>query len=331
MDEDSWHGIPRWGVIGGVIATILVVAGLLLTGGRTATILSKVGSAVGDSTGISGSGADTTGQDPASGSGSGGTAGFGNGSSGGSEVADAAVGPPTLLIVRTGTLELEVGSLDPALTAASNLVGADGGYVSASNETGAGAKASATVVYRIPAAAWDATLAGLRGLATTVRHQQVSTEEVTGQVVDLGARIANLRATEAALQAIMARATKIADVLAVQEQLTTTRGEIERLVADKATLEGRAAYGSLKVTFALPAPAAVDTAQKGWDPATDVDRATGKLIRIGQRATSAGIFLGIVGVPVLIVGAVGLFVAWQLYRLGRRLFRRRTPEAGLSG
>jgi len=207
----------------------------------------------------------------------------------------------------------------------------EGGYVSASNETGAGAKASATVVYRIPAAAWDATLAGLRGLATTVRHQQVSTEEVTGQVVDLGARIANLRATEAALQAIMARATKIADVLAVQEQLTTTRGEIERLVADKATLEGRAAYGSLKVTFALPAPAAVDTAQKGWDPATDVDRATGKLIRIGQRATSAGIFLGIVGLPVLIVGAVGLFVAWQLYRLGRRLFRRRTPEAGLSG
>ena len=91
MDEDSWHGIPRWGVIGGVIATILVVAGLLVTGGRTATILSKVGSAVGDSTGISGSGVDTSGQDPASGSGSGGTAGSGNGSSGGSEVADAAV------------------------------------------------------------------------------------------------------------------------------------------------------------------------------------------------------------------------------------------------
>jgi hypothetical protein len=154
---------------------------------------------------------------------------------------------------------------------------------------------------------------------------------VTGQVVDLGARISNLRATEAALQAIMARATKISDVLDVQKQLTATRGEIERLVADKTQLEGRAAYGSLKVTFNLPTPPAVVKAQKGWDPATDVDRATGKLIGIGQRATSAGIFLAIVGLPVLIGGGLLLLVAWQLYRMVRWLVGRRTAEGGLPG
>jgi hypothetical protein len=163
------------------------------------------------------------------------------------------------------------------------------------------------------------------------RHQQVTTEEVTGQVVDLGAHIANLRATEAALQAIMARATRISDVLDVQKQLTETRGEIERLVADKTQLEGRAAYGSLTVTFNLPAPAAVTTAAKGWDPATDVDRATGKLIAIGQSATSLGIFLAIVGLPLLIGGAAIVLVAWQLYRVGRWLLSRRSVEGGLPG
>jgi hypothetical protein len=322
MDEDTWRNRRTWALVGVGIA-ILAVAVLTLTGGQTATILSTVGAAIPDHASGGSTGSDT-------GSGSGGTAGSDSGSSGGGQVADAAAGPPTLLIVRTGTLELEVASLETTMTAASNLVGGAGGYVSASNETAAGSKTSATVVYRIPAASWDATLVSLRGLAT-VRHQQVDTEEVSGQVVDLGARITNLRATEAALQAIMARASKISDVLDVQQQLTTTRGEIERLVADKATLEGRAAYGSLKVTFALPAPAAVDTAQKGWDPAADVDQATGKLIRLGQKATSAGIFLAIVGLPVLISGAIGLFVAWQLYRLGRRLIRRGSPEAGLPG
>ena len=97
---------------------------------------------------------------------------------------------------------------------------------SGSKESGTGADAAATADYRIPADAWERTLAGLRGLAT-VREQEISTDEVTGQVVDLGARIANLRATESALQAIMAKAARIEDVLAVQKQLTDTRGQIE--------------------------------------------------------------------------------------------------------
>jgi hypothetical protein len=82
----------------------------------------------------------------------------------------------------------------------------------------------------------------------------------------------------------------------------------------------------MTVTFQLPTPPAVVTAQKGWDPASDVDRATGKLIAIGQRATSAGIFLAIVGLPLLIGGGVTLIVAWQLYRLGRWLVSRRLRD-----
>ena len=323
MNDETRRGYASLGVVVVVIIAVMALV-LLFSGNQVSTILSTVGASIGDSTGNSGSGIDTTGQDPASGSGSGGTAG--SGSDGNGQVADAVSGPPALLIVRTGTLELEVQSLGTTITSAADVVTSAGGYLSASNETAAGDKASATVVYRIPAAAWDATVARLRGLATIVRHQQVDTEEVTGQVVDLGARIANLRATEAALQAIMARATKISDVLDVQKQLTMTRGEIERSVADKAALEGRAAYGSLKVTFNLPAPAAVTTVQQGWDPASDVDQATGKLIKLGQRATSAGIFLAIVGLPLLIAGTIGLVVAWQLYRLGRWVLRRRSPE-----
>jgi hypothetical protein len=319
MDE-PWSG-KRNPLI--ALAVVIGVLGLAVffTGGQTSTILSTVGAAIPDKPGNVGSGVDTT-DDQGSGAGA---------SNGGPTVADAAGGPPTLLIVRTGTLELEVTSLAPTVASAGNIVTAAGGYVSGSDESAAADDASASVVYRIPATAWDRTLAGIRGLASVVRHQQVTTEEVTGQVVDLGAHIANLRATEAALQAIMARATRISDVLDVQKQLTETRGEIERLVADKTQLEGRAAYGSLTVTFNLPAPAAVTTAAKGWDPATDVDRATGKLIAIGQSATSLGIFLAIVGLPLLIGGAAIVLVAWQLYRVGRWLLSRRSVEGGLPG
>ena len=322
MDE-RWSGNRNPLIALFVVIAVLGLA-VLFTGGQTSMILSTVGSSVGPPNNVGGSGTDTTGGD---------TTGNGsdNGTTGGPTVADAAGGPPTLLIVRTGTLELQVTSLAPTIASAGNIVTSAGGYIGGSDESAAADDASASVVYRIPASAWDRTLTGIRGLASVVRHQQVTTEEVTGQVVDLGAHIANLRATEAALQAIMTKATRISDVLDVQKQLTETRGEIERLVADKTQLEGRAAYGSLTVTFNLPAPAAVTTAAKGWDPATDVDRATGKLIAIGQSATSLGIFLAIVGLPLLIGGTVIVLVAWQLHRFGRWLLSRRSAEGGLPG
>ncbi|MEA2545243.1 MAG: hypothetical protein QOI09_516 [Chloroflexota bacterium] len=322
MDED-----PRrhYGLIGAIIIGVLVVgaASLLFGGGQVSTILSTVGGPVGDTNGYSGSSDGSTSGDTTVG---GGPASTGGDTSGGAQVADAAAAPPTLLIVRTGTLQLEVASLAPSVASAGDVVSRAGGYTSGSDEATTGDNASASVSYRIPASVWDSTLDGIRRVATNVRHQQVTSEEVSGQVVDLGARISNLRATEAALQAIMARAAKISDVLDVQKQLTDTRGEIERLVADKTQLEGRAAYGSLTVTFHLPAPPAVVTAQKGWDPAADVDRATGKLIAIGQRATTVSIFLAIVGLPLLIGGGVMLVVAWQLFRLGRWLAGRRLRD-----
>ena len=151
---------------------------------------------------------------------------------------------------------------------------------------------------------------------------------------DIGARIANLRTTEVALQAIMARATAIKDVLDVQEQLTATRGEIERLVASKTDLEDRASYGSLTVTFGLPPrpePTPTPAVSPGWNPGADVEEASGQLVSIGQATTSLGIWLAIVGLPLLIAGSVIAFGSLQLIRLGRWILARRGPTADPAG
>lgn len=295
-----------------VVIVIVVLFGSLFVfgGGQTSSILSTVGSAVGAPEGDSAA-------DPAP------------VDDGGGEVADAdaAARPPDLLIIRTGKLELEVADLAAAVAGARTRVLAVGGYVSSSDESSSGDEATATAVYRVPADRWDEALDGIRGLAAHVRQLQVETEAVTGQVVDLGARITNLRASEAALQKIMGQAAKISDVLSVQGELTKVREEIERLVAEKALLEERAAFGTLTVTYNLPATPAVQEVRRGWDPATDADRATGTLIGIGQAATSMAIWLGIVGLPLLVIASILVAIAW---RLGRFVIRRGVVEPGPS-
>jgi hypothetical protein len=291
-----------------VVVVVVLFGALTFMGGQTSSILSTVGSAIGTGSDGDPAGGQSGQEDAAAPAGE------------GEQVADAggSAALPELLIIRTGHIDIEVGDLAAAVASARTRVLAVGGYVSASDESASDEQASASAVYRIPANRWDEALEGIRGLASAVRGQQVETEAVTAQVVDLGARITNLRASEAALQSIMGQATKIADVLAVQGELTTVRGEIERLVAEKALLEERAAYGTLSVAFSLPATPATEEVRRGWDPATDADRATGTLISLGQAATSSAIWLGIVGLPVAIVVLIVVALFWRIARLVSR-------------
>lgn len=235
--------------------------------------------------------------------------------------ASAALGGP--LIVRTGQLDLEVADLEAALTAAESAVAAAGGYVAASERAGDAERATAMVTYRIPAERWESTLAALRAVGDTVLAEQTSSEEVTSQVVDLGARLANLRATEVALQAIMTKATKIPDVLEVQAQLTGVRQEIEQLTAQKVSLEARAALATLTVGFSLPPIVAVTQVREGWDPAAEIDRAAATLVGLGQGLLNAAIWVAIVVLPLALLVGLVIAVAWLL---ARRL--RPRPAAG---
>ncbi|HJW22198.1 MAG TPA: DUF4349 domain-containing protein [Candidatus Limnocylindrales bacterium] len=228
------------------------------------------------------------------------------------------VSRPDLLIIKTGTLSLQVAGIDDALAAASTKIAALGGYVSGSDRSGDGDQQVATETYRIPAAQWDAALVALRGLAGKVLAEQTQTQDVTGDVLDLGARITNLQATESALQAIMAKATKITDVLAVQQQLTDVRGQIEQLSTEKKHLEGQAAFSTLTVSYSLKAQAAVVMSQKQFDPNSEVDKASASLIEVLQALATAGIWFAIVWLPILLALGVLAGVAFLIVRRVRR-------------
>lgn len=229
-------------------------------------------------------------------------------------------------IVRTGSMVLDVTDVGQAVTAGRDIVRGLGGYIGASNTSYKNDEPVASVTYRIPVEKWEEALAALRklnGLTQKIVVEQTEAVEVTGQVIDLEARIKNLQASEAALQAISAKAGKISDVLEVQAQLTDVRGQIEVLTADLKDLNGRASYATLTVQFQMPV-VAVEAAKKAWDPKVVVDEALASMVGILQGLAAAGIWFVIVGLPVLLAIALIVAVAgWILRRTG--LWGRRLP------
>ena len=324
MHDDD--GQLQWTRIIGVLALVIAVAGgaLVLAGGQVSKILSTVGASVGDGgfpvigDEVDGAEQPGAGDIPNGGNADGDTGGLTDG------VPLTSLTRRDLLVIKTGTLFLEVAAIDKALGDAGGIVASLGGYAAGSDRTGDPEEPHASVTYRIPAASWETAFDRLRGLAQEVLAEHSSTEDVSAKVVDLGARITNLQATERALQAIMDRAGAIDDVLAVQSELTTVRGQIEELSAQKSHLEEQAAYSTLEVTFSIKPPSPVKVEQAGFDPGGEVDRASARLVGLGQDLAVVGIWFGIVWLPILIV--LGL-LGGITYVVARRVRRDApTPE-----
>ncbi len=240
-----------------------------------------------------------------------------NGSQAGGDPAQLA---DNLQIVYTGSLQLVVADLTTALAKAKSAVEAAGGYIGASQESNASDQPTAVITYRIPAVKWEDTIGQLRSLAAKVVSEETQAQEVGSQVVDLQARIANLRVSEAALQGIAQNTAKVSDLLEVQAQLSDVRGQIEQLDAQLKRLQDQVAYGTLVTTFGLEVQQ-VQTAAKGWDPAADVDGATAAILSLGQRLVSGAIWFAIVWLPVLLILMVAAVALW-------RVARRILPKAG---
>jgi hypothetical protein len=257
------------------------------------------------------------------------------GASGAPTVPDDGVGAviDDAKIIRTGTIDLQVSELPKALATARDGIRAMGGYIGASQTMDDGDTPIARITYRIPAARWEDALAllrGLNGLTSKVVSEQTEAVEVTGQVIDLEARIRNLRASETALQTIAAQTTRISDVLEVQAQLTNVRGQIEQLSAQLGDLEDRASFATLTASFSVPV-VAVEVAARGWEPGVVADEATASLVNILQALTTAGIWFAIVWLPLLLVLGIVIGVGMWIVRRFGLVGRRREGDLPLAG
>jgi hypothetical protein len=223
---------------------------------------------------------------------------------------------PESQIVKVGTISIQVTGLDDSVARATDQIHVLGGWLAGSDRTSTVAENTASVTYRIPAAKFEDALAVMRKLGVKILGEHTESTPVGGQIVDLQARIANLKASEKALQAIMDKATTITDILAVQQRLTDVQGQIEELSGQLAGLTDQATYSTLTVIFvvpvlASPSPSASPTPSPSptatpipWSAADQAGQAAGTLGEVGKATATALIWITIVVLPIAVAGFV---------------------------
>lgn len=105
-----------------------------------------------------------------------------------------------------------------------------------------------TVVVRVPAADFDDAVAAIAATGE-VDSQEISAQEVTDQVVDLEGRLANAEASVDRLRALYEQAESVADVVAIEGELTAREEQVEVLTGQLRVLEDQVDRSTIRVTL----------------------------------------------------------------------------------
>ena len=135
------------------------------------------------------------------------------------------------VVIRGAQLRCEAASLDGLEAKVEATTRELGGYVVKTREADSGLE----LEVRVPSEKLDLALAALGALGTHVESREIHGEDFTEEYVDREGRLRNLTATRERLLALLERADKVDDALAVNRGLAEVQGEIEKV-------EGRVKY-----------------------------------------------------------------------------------------
>jgi Domain of unknown function (DUF4349) len=227
-------------------------------------------------------------------------------------------------LIKTAALRLTVQDVEGAIADLRTLLKQQQGdiYDFDDQRGGDGARRRITLELKVPQQNLDPTLEALSKLGTVV-NTQVSSEDVTTQIVDTEARLKNLRQQEAMTQKIMERTGSIKDVLAVSQQLSQVREQIERLDAQVKQLKTQVAYSTIKLQIEaaiVGGPVNQNTfgqqVQDRWNRST---RGASQLV-IGLTLLGIGL---IPFLPFLVLLGVGLYILQRQVKRGKKRALRR--------
>jgi hypothetical protein len=220
----------------------------------------------------------------------------------------------------TGSVDLTIGNglLSEVVNKLTGLTTGQGGFVAKSQlqegSAATGISSYGSLVLQVPQPSFSSLLSGVEEVGKVTSVSSTSTD-VTGQYVDLQARISALEASRQQYLTIMSKAESIGDILSVQSQLDTIQSEIEQLQGQLDLLNSETTYATLTVSLSPagqpppPPPHPASGISSAWhDSIGGFTGGVEWLVRIAGPTLFA----------LILLAALGLAVRW-----GWRAWRRR--------
>ncbi|MET7710096.1 DUF4349 domain-containing protein [Micromonospora sp. NPDC005413] len=168
-------------------------------------------------------------------------------------------------IIYTGSMRVQVDDVDAAAREVTALVTRAGGFIGGDQRRSAEADAVAELQLRVPAAKFTGVVDEVAKLGRQ-QSREINTQDATEEIVDLDARIVSQRARVESARRLLSRATSIADLVSLENELGRREADLASLEAKKRRLADLTALSTITVSLAGPAAkiASDDTTETGF-------------------------------------------------------------------
>jgi Domain of unknown function (DUF4349) len=257
----------------------------------------------------------------------------GAGAGAGQDASAARLAPAGQQLIYTAQLTVRARDVDNAVSQATSVAAAVGGYVSSENASSDPSQPSqslATVTLKIPVVVYSTTLSELSGnlLGTRLSLTQ-QTQDVTQQVADVSSRVASDEAAITQLRALLSRAGSVGDLLSVQNQIDSEESDLEAMLSQQSALNHETAYATVALTIVGP-KAAVKPKPKPAPPPGLVNGLAGGWHALRVAVSWLLAIIGAIAPFAAVVAVAGLAALWIRRRFTARASRP-ADSAGSAG
>ena len=208
-----------------------------------------------------------------------------------------------------------------------------GGYIESSNVSGNSydsfSNRYADITIRIPAEKLDAFLSTVGNLAN-ITSKNISLKDITADYIDTEARIRALESEQKALLAILEKATKVSEIIEVQDRLTDVNAELDSYKSQLRTFDKLVSYSTVRIHINEVDRVSPSGEKTGFF--TEIkNRLSDNLYNVGQGLRSFVIFI-ISSLPYIAIIAVIIIVIIIIIRkIIRKRKIRKAKENAQSG
>ncbi len=210
-------------------------------------------------------------------------------------------------IRKSGTINLTVEDLQTSNSEILKLLEGYNGSVVSSNESGVGNNKTISLTLKVPVEYFEDLYQSVKDINGDVSYASYYTDDVTQEYTDLESRLRNLEVTENQLVKILNSAKTVEDTLAVYNQLSSTRSQIEVIKGQLKYLDNQVDYSYLTVTVSLSDVGKEITDDK-WEPLGVFNNAFSALADLGIGIVDVSIWVLVFSPVILIPLLITLFI-----------------------
>lgn len=220
---------------------------------------------------------------------------------------------PSQKIIKTGYLVFETDNLEKKQEEIFSVLKKHQAYIQNQNEGKDHNRFYKNLVIRVPISSFDTCFLDLSKNIAFFDRKEISADDVTEDFIDTEARIKSKKMLEQRYLELLAKASKVQDVIAIEKELNTIREEIEAKEGHLNYLKNKTKYSTITIEYYIKLAneegATVSYGTKMW-----------KALKSGFNGIST-LFIGLLHIwpLILILVALFLFMRKKLFNNSKKL------------